>query len=126
MAAGLPADRRDVRRRHQPLPPRDESPHRHWFYLGCGLALWACWNASTAAGIFAGAQIPASWPLDFALPLTFIALVVLSLRDRDNLAAALCAGVCAVLAFALPYRLGLVTAAAVGIAAGVLVEARRA
>ena len=103
----------------------DGSPHKHWYFLGSGLSLWVCWNASTAAGIFAGAQIPAGWPLDFALPLTFIAVVVPVLRDRASLAAALCAGVCGVLAFALPYRLGLLVAAMAGIAAGMLIEARR-
>jgi predicted branched-subunit amino acid permease len=40
------------------------------------------WQASTAVGIFLGAQIPSSWSLDFSLALTFIALVVPTLKDR--------------------------------------------
>ncbi len=94
----------------------------HWFFLGSGLALWASWQLSTAAGIFLGAQIPASWSLDFSLALTFIALVVPALEDRGSRVAALVAGVTAVTATGFPLRLGLVFAVLVGILAGLAVE----
>ena len=55
---------------------------RHWYFLGAGLALWTCWQLSTALGIFLGAAIPASWGLEFTLALTFIALVVPNLPDN--------------------------------------------
>lgn len=100
------------------------APHRHWYFLGAGLTLWASWQASTAAGIFLGAQVPAAWGLDFTLALTFIALVFPALKDRATLAAALVAGVLAVLAVGLPFKLGLVAAAVGGIAAGLVVEGR--
>lgn len=106
-------------------PPRD--PHRdqrHWYFLGAGFALWATWQLSTAAGIFLGAQVPASWSLDFTLALTFIALSVPAMRDRAGLAAALSAGVVAVAGARLPYGLDLIGAALVGIAVGLLVESR--
>jgi 4-azaleucine resistance transporter AzlC len=96
------------------------SPHRHWYVLGAGLALWASWQASTALGVFFGANVPQGLSLDFALPLTFIALVLPSLRSRAGGAAAIAAGVVAVLAAGLPYKLGLMVAAAAGIAAGLL------
>jgi 4-azaleucine resistance transporter AzlC len=95
---------------------------RHWFFLGAGLALWSCWQLSTAAGIFLGAVVPQSWSLDFTLALTFIALVVPNLKDRAALASALSAGVVALLAFAVPYKLGLIIASLVGILIGLLVE----
>jgi predicted branched-subunit amino acid permease len=96
--------------------------YRHFFFLGAGLALWATWQISTAAGIFLGAVIPESWGLDFTLALTFIALVVPNLRDRAGVSAALAAGLVAVLALAMPYKLGLLTAALVGIVVGLVVE----
>ncbi len=101
------------------------SGNQHWFYLGAGLGLWTCWQVSTALGIFLGAVIPASWSLDFALPLTFIALVVPALKDRAGTAAALVGGVAAVLAFSLPYKLGIIAAALAGITAGLLVEGKQ-
>jgi predicted branched-subunit amino acid permease len=109
---------------------REPSPERrhwnkHWFFLGAGLALWTTWQASTAMGIFLGAVVPSSWSLDFTLALTFIALVVPGLKDRPSLAAALSAGFTAILAYNLPFKLGLVLAAVVGILAGLWSESRQ-
>ncbi len=98
------------------------SPFSHWFLLGAGLVLWSEWQVSTALGIFLGTAIPESWSLDFALPLTFIAMVVPSLKNRPAIAAALSAGVVALLAYSLPYKLGLILAALVGIVVGTLLE----
>ena len=100
----------------------DDLDFKHWYFLGAGLALWITWQLSTAAGIFLGAQIPTSGPLDFFLALTFIALVVPALEDWAAAAAALTAGLVSVLAFNLPFKLGLVVAALLGIAAGMAVE----
>jgi 4-azaleucine resistance transporter AzlC len=100
------------------------TPHSHWFFLAAGFSLWFTWQVSTAIGIFLGSAIPESWPLAFALPLTFIAMVVPSLKTRPAIASALSAGVTAVLAYSLPYRLGLILAALVGIAVGTFLEAR--
>jgi 4-azaleucine resistance transporter AzlC len=96
--------------------------YKHWYFLGAGLALWVTWQASTAAGILLGAQIPAEWSLDFTLALTFIAIVVPALKERADVAAALTGGLTAVLLLDLPYKLGLVVGALLGIAVGVLVE----
>lgn len=104
--------------------PRAVSPHKHWFFLGAGLALWGFWQASTAVGIFLGAQVPSSWALDFTLALTFIGLVVPALTSWPPIAAAVTAGVVALLTPDLPYKSGLMLAAIAGIAAGLLTERR--
>lgn len=98
---------------------------KHWFFLGSGLALWTTWQISTAVGILAGALIPDSWPLTFFIPLTFIALVVPNLNDWPGVIAALTGGVVSIIAFNLPFRLGLIVASFAGIAAGLLVESIR-
>ncbi|MBC8333718.1 MAG: AzlC family ABC transporter permease [Anaerolineales bacterium] len=100
----------------------DESDHKYWYFLGAGLALWTSWQISTAVGVFLGAQVPPGWSLDFTLALTFIALVVPSLRDRPSLFAAISAGVVAVLTAGLPYKLNLIVAAMVGIIVGLWSE----
>lgn len=92
---------------------------RHWVLLGSGLTLWAGWQLSTLAGVLLGQELPADLPLDFALPLTFIAIVVPLIDSRARLAAALMAGAVAVLAAGLPYKLGLFAAALAGLAVGV-------
>jgi len=57
--------------------------------------------------------------------LTFIALVVPVLTDRPVIASALSAGLVALLAYNLPFKLGLILAAMVGIFVGVLLEKRK-
>ncbi len=105
--------------------PANPQNSRHWHFLGAGLALWSTWQLSTAVGVFMGAQVPESWSLDFTLPLTFIALVIPALRDRPAIAAALSAGVVALAAYALPFKLGLMLAALVGVGTGMLLEQKR-
>jgi 4-azaleucine resistance transporter AzlC len=98
------------------------APRAHWYFLGAGLTLWTCWQVSTAVGVFLGARVPQSWSLEFTLPLTFIALVFPTLKDRAAVAAAVAAGVLSVLTVNLPYKMGLLVAAAVGVVAGLALE----
>jgi 4-azaleucine resistance transporter AzlC len=100
------------------------TPTGHWFFFGAGLGLWTTWQLSSALGIFFGTLLPASWPIDFAVPLTFLAMVVPVLKDKPAVAAALSAAAVAVMAYALPFKLGLILAALVGILVGTLLENR--
>ena len=104
------------------IAAQKERPHFHWHFLGAGTTLYLAWQASVAAGIAVGAQVPAAWSLDFAVTLTFIALLVPAVRTRADLAAAIVATAVVLVAAGLPYRLALVVAAVAGIAAGMIVE----
>ncbi len=100
----------------------DAAPRGHWYYLGIALPLWFLWILMSALGVFLGAQIPAEWSLDFAIPLTFMALLFAGIRNRPMLIAAITGGSVALVAANLPYNLGLITAALLGIMAGLLAE----
>lgn len=93
-----------------------------WYYFGCSAAIWVTWQLGTLSGVLLGARIPAAWHLEFSIVLTFLGIVVPTIRDRAVAAAACAAGITAVLTWPLPLRLGLLIAAAVGIATGMLVE----
>jgi predicted branched-subunit amino acid permease len=95
-------------------------------FLGGGVVLWGGWQLTNAAGYFVGNAIPASWSLDFAVPLCFIALLAPLLRERAAIAAALTAAVVVVLLAALPMRLNIVVAGLVGIAVGAWVATAHA
>lgn len=99
-----------------------DMPHKGWYFLGAGMALWTTWQAATAVGVFAGGQVPAAWSLDFTIALTFLALSIPSIRDRSTAVAAVVGGLSAILLREMPFQLGLVTAAVLGIAAGYGVE----
>ena len=95
---------------------------RHWHFLGSALTLYVSWQAAVILGIVAGAQVPASWSLDFAVVLTFIALLVPAVRTRADLAAAIVASAVALATAGLPYRLALVVASIAGIGVGLAIE----
>ncbi len=102
----------------------DSSPYKHYFFLGSALAMYSFWQLSTLVGIVAGQSIPnpQNWGLDFALIATFIAMLVPLLVAKPMLAAALVAGVAAVVLRDLPNLLGLLIAALLGLVAGVATE----
>jgi len=93
-----------------------------WYYYGVAAAIWATWNISAIVGALLGTLVPESWGLDFAFPLSFMALMFAALKDRPTVLAAVAGGLIAVLARGLPYNLGLVLAALLGIGTGVLAE----
>ena len=93
-----------------------------WYFYGTAAAVWVTWILSAAAGALLGTVIPESWGFDFAFPLSFMALMFAALKDRPTVLAALVGGVSAVLAKGLPYNLGLILAATLGIATGMLAE----
>lgn len=98
------------------------APH---FYAGTAVAMWLTWQLSVFAGVYLGASIPDTWSLTFAVPLSFLALLVPSIRGSASLGAAVVGGLIAVLAVKLPYNLGLVTASIGGVIAGLLIESIR-
>jgi predicted branched-subunit amino acid permease len=109
----------------QRFSERPDDPGKLGYFLGAGVAVWLAWQAAVLAGVVIGAGVPASWRLDFAAPLAFIAMSVPLLRDRAMVAAALAAGVTVIAAHALPLKLALLAAAATGIGVGMAFESRK-
>src|SRR4051812_37094546 len=104
----------------------ENTPHLRDFFLGAGAFIWTAWQVSVGAGIAIGAGVPASWRLEFAAPLAFIAMTIPLLRDRAMVTAALVAGITVVAAHALPLKLSIVAAAFAGIAAGLVMDWKKA
>jgi predicted branched-subunit amino acid permease len=98
--------------------PREGAMH----FLGGGIALWSWWQVTNVVGFLAGNLIPASWSLDFTVPLCFVGLLVPVLRTPSALIAALVAGVAVHALEALPMHLNLLAAGLAGIAAGTLAD----
>lgn len=102
----------------------DASAHKHWYWLGSAVFMYVNWQICTWLGLTVGQLLPdaAAWGLDFAMPVTFIGMVVPYLKNRPMLAAVIVSGLVAVLAYPLPNKLGLIVAAGAGIAAGIVTE----
>lgn len=102
----------------------DDNPHKRWYYLGAGSLMWVVWQIALAVGVFIGVQVPASWSLEFLIPLMFISLVAPALKTRPQLMAALCAATASVFTASFPLKSGLMVAALAGVVGGLLMEQR--
>jgi 4-azaleucine resistance transporter AzlC len=107
-------------RYHQP----DNSPYKHWYFLGSEVFMYVNWNLCTLIGILAGQRIPnlEDLGLKFAMTVTFIGMLIPLFTSPALLVSAIVAAITALIAFPLPNKLYLTLAAVTGIAAGVLVE----
>ena len=90
------------------------------YFLGTGVLLWGTWQVATVVGIFVGQIVPASWQLEFVVPLCFIAVLVPLLRDRVSLLVFAVSGIAVVALDAMPLRMSMICAGLLGIAAGMI------
>lgn len=94
------------------------------YYFGAALTLWANWQVCTIVGVLIGSAVPDVLPLDFAVPLVFLVLLVPTISSRPAAVAAMVGGLVALSADqAGAGHLGVLFGALGGIAAGALTEA---
>ena len=92
------------------------------YFLGAVTPIVPLWYLFTYVGAVLGAQIPDSWALDFAIPITFLAMIAPMFRTAAHVVAALIAVVVALFAAGVPYSLGLIIAGIAGMMAGAQTE----
>ena len=92
------------------------------FFFGGSAVIAPFWYALTFVGAQIGTAIPPEFALDFAVPLTFIAIVAPMLRTLPHLAAAgVSVGLSLALSF-MPYSTGIFVAGLVAMFTGAFVE----
>lgn len=92
------------------------------YYFGCMFLICPFWYGCTLLGALVGEAIPASWSLDFAVPVCFIALTAPLLRSLPHVVAALVSVAAAILFAWVPWSLGLIVAALVAMVTGAQTE----
>ncbi len=102
--------------------PEMTVPQRVRYFFGTNCLIAPVWVLSTLAGAILGARVPQSWAIDFALPITFLAMIAPMLRSPAHVAAAFVGCSVSLLAAGLPYNLGLIVAGAAGMMTGAQVE----
>ena len=107
--------------------------NRHWtirqrvaYFFGTVAPICPLWYVFTLVGALVGTSIPESFALDFAVPITFLALITPMVRSRAHVAAALVSIAVALLLAFLPYNLGLLVAGIAAMITGAEVERRTA
>lgn len=103
---------------------KDNSEHKHFYNLGSMVFMYANWNMCTLIGLTMGKTFPgiATMGLDFAMPATFIGMVIPYLTNSPMWASVITAGGVALITNSLPHKLGLMIAALSGVAAGIIWE----
>jgi 4-azaleucine resistance transporter AzlC len=93
------------------------------FFFGTVTPIAPLWFISTFLGAVLGAAIPPEYALDFAVPITFLAICAPMLRSIPHVVAAAVSITAALLFAAMPYGTGLLLAAVLAMASGVAAEA---
>ena len=84
--------------------------------FGAGVTCWMIWQTTTLIGIFLGSIIPEELGLSFAVPLTFIALLVDDLRKLINVIVIIISGLVATFGYEIiPFKAYVIVAAVIGL-----------
>ena len=86
------------------------------FYLGTAASMLLIWHSSVVAGYAFGNFAPASLNLDYAIPLSFVALLMPTMKSKSHQAVALFSSIVSLLLYGLPLRTGLMVTALLSIA----------
>ena len=84
--------------------------NKHFYLLGSGFALWVVWQISSLVGIFLGSIVPEELGLSFAIPLTFLSLIIHEFRKFDHLVVICVSGVLAIIFYEIPFKAYIITA----------------
>lgn len=107
---------------HAERYPALTTPQRVAFFLGAATAMCPFWVLFTFLGATLGDLIPPGFPLDFAIPITFLSMIAPMLRTLAHVAAAVTSVIAALALAWMPSGSGMLIAAALGMIAGALVE----
>ena len=84
--------------------------NKHYYLLGSGSTLWFVWQISSLVGIFLGAVVPDELGLSFAIPLTFLSLIIHEFRKPDHLIVIFVSGFLAILFYEIPFKAYIIAA----------------
>lgn len=99
-------------------------PQRVAYYFGVVTPICPHWYIATLVGAVVGTQIPEWMALDFAVPITFLAIIAPMLRTIAHLAAAFVSVLLSLALGFLPYNLWLLVAAIAAMMTGAEIERR--
>ncbi len=103
---------------------KDDTSNRQYYNLGSMVFMYTNWNLCTLIGLTAGKTFPgiSEWGLDFAMPATFIGIVIPYLVSKPMWASVITAGTVSIVAGGLPHKFGLMVAAIAGVTVGLVCE----
>ena len=100
--------------------PTEEFNHYH--LIGSGIILWFIWQVSTIIGIYLGSIVPEELGLKFAIPLTFIAIIVNELRKLDHVLVMIISGLTATFFYNAPFKTYIIISPLIGLLAAIIIN----
>ena len=98
---------------------KDENKYFH--LVGGGATCWIIWQSTTFLGIILGAAIPEKLGLSFAIPLTFLALLINDFRKFVNVFVIIVSGLVATLGYnIIPFKAYVIVAALIGLLSAII------
>ena len=95
---------------------KNKNSNRYFHLVGGGATCWIVWQSTTLLGIILGSAIPEKLGLSFAVPLTFLALLVNDFRKFINVVVIIISGLVATLGYNyIPFKAYVIVAALVGL-----------
>ena len=93
----------------------------HYHLLGAGITLWTTWQLTTIIGILLGSIVPDEWGLKFAIPLTFLAIIVNEFRKLDHVLVMLISGISSLIFFDIPFKAYIIITPLIGLFSALLI-----
>jgi len=102
----------------------DASGFKHWYQFGSSIAMYLNWQLWCFLGLVLGDRIPdaSDWGLDVAMPVTFIGMIIPFVKNLPMAVCVLTAGAASLFTLGMPYKLGIIVSACIGIFAGLITE----
>ncbi len=95
---------------------KNNDSNKYFHLIGGGVTCWVIWQTTTFLGIILGSAIPEKLGLSFAVPLTFLALLVNDFRKMINVIVIIISGLVATLGYNyIPYKAYVIVAALTGL-----------
>ena len=95
---------------------KNKEKNKYFHLIGAGFTCWIIWQSTTLLGIILGAAIPEKLGLSFAVPLTFLAILVNDFRKMINIIVILISGLVALFGYNyIPYKAYVIVAAFAGL-----------
>ena len=100
---------------------KNNNRNRYFHLVGGGATCWVIWQSTTLLGIVLGASIPEKLGLSFAVPLTFLALLVNDFRKFLNVIVIIISGIVATLGYNyIPFKAYVIVAALAGLLTAII------
>ena len=95
---------------------KNNDKNKYFHLVGGGITCWVIWQTTTFLGIVVGSFIPEKLGLSFAVPLTFLALLVNDFRKLINVIVIVVSGLIATFGYNyIPYKAYVIVAALTGL-----------